>query len=102
MFGGAFNIERAGIVHAHSPLRDVDMVSAPVGHLAAGVFIPPAEFVMRPRFGIVFVVAEAALEVIGHRGLAEPHLPVEIAGHGGFWNLAAGGRSVDAGRYLLD
>ena len=28
------------------PLSDVDMMGAPVGHFAAGVFVPPTEFIV--------------------------------------------------------
>src|SRR5205814_810342 len=55
--GGAGADDRAGaaLIHAEGPLRDVVVVSAPVGHLAAGIFIPPAELVMA-AFGDVFDV----------------------------------------------
>src|SRR5262245_61009411 len=37
------DLGRAGLIHAQPPLRDVEMVRAPVGHHAAGVFLvlPP-------------------------------------------------------------
>src|SRR5205085_715228 len=43
---GALDEVGAGAVHPQRPLRDVVVVRAPVGHLAAGVFVPPAEVVM--------------------------------------------------------
>ena len=50
-----------------APLGDVVVVRAPVGHLAAGVLVPPAELVM------------AALLDVGHvGGRALPEVPVEL------------------------
>src|SRR6516164_1741535 len=53
-------------VHTQAPLGDVIVVGAPVGHLAAGVIVPPAE------------VVEAALRVVlDLRRLPEPEVPVQ-------------------------
>ena len=38
--------DRAAAVHVQGPLGDVEVVGAPVGHLAAGVLVPPAELVV--------------------------------------------------------
>src|SRR5262249_32621131 len=43
---GARNTDGPTLVHSQRPLRDVVVMCTPVGHLAAGVFIPPAEVVM--------------------------------------------------------
>ena len=79
--GDGFDAQGAGVVHAHRPLRDVDVVRAPVGELAAGVFVPPAEFVMRAAGGVARVRgARAALNVIDQRRLALPHFPIQDVG----------------------
>ena len=61
------------------PLADVDVVCSPVGHLPAGVFVPPAECVVR------------SLGDERHVGrLALPHVPVEVR-----WNRMSFERSAD-------
>src|SRR5262249_35072504 len=40
--GRGLDRNRAALVHAQAPLSNIVVVGAPVGHLAAGVFIPPA------------------------------------------------------------
>ena len=73
------------------PLRDVDMVRAPVGELATRIFVPPAEF----------IVAAAVAE--GHLGrLTEPHVPIEAAGHILDRKGATDRACADAGRHFLD
>ena len=73
------------IENAEGPGGDVDVVCAPVGHFAAGVFVPPAEFVVA-----------AFRAVRGFRSLAEPHVPVEVVGDfdDGLWVT---GRSASDG-----
>ena len=76
----------AGAVHAQAPLGDVVVMGAPVGHLAAGVFVPPAELVM------------AALLDIGNVGRrAFPEVPVEAFGNGSFGERAADRIVADPG-----
>src|SRR5687768_7969511 len=48
-------------------MRDVHVVGAPVGHLAAGVLEPPAEL------GVA-----ALWDVLDQWGLAEPPFPIEV------------------------
>src|SRR5207249_1535002 len=71
---GALGVDadRAAAVHAEAPLGDVVVVGAPVGHLAAGILVPPAE-----------LVVAALLDVVDRGGLAEPEVPVEPLGHRG-------------------
>ncbi len=52
------------------PLRDVEMMGSPIGHLSAGVFVPPAEGVMR-----------TFLDVRHIGRLALPQIPVEVRRH---------------------
>ena len=49
------------------PLRDINVVCSPVGHLATGVFVPPAEVTVRSFANVLLL-----------RSLALPHLPIEI------------------------
>ena len=58
--------DRAGVVLAEAPLGDVVVVRAPVGQLAAGVLVPPAELVVAPLLDVGDV---------GRRAL--PEVPVE-------------------------
>ena len=64
---------RSALVHAEAPLRDVEMVRAPIGHAAAAVFAVVAPIgkmlvnAARAQFGIV--------SAFGRR--AEPHVPVQ-------------------------
>src|SRR5262245_11343775 len=71
------------------------MVSAPVGHLAAAVLVPPAE--------LVVAVGLAVLEAERHlRGGAEPEVPVEALGHLRLGDGTAGRVVADAALDLLD
>ena len=65
--GGDF--DRAAVIHAECPLSHIIMVSAPVGHLAAGISVPPAELVMATLLNKGYI-----------RGLALPKVPVEAFG----------------------
>src|SRR6185312_7442651 len=80
---------------AHRPVGDVDMVRAPVGQLAAGIFVPPAEFVMtaRPAMRLAVVPGEIT-ERHGSDG-ALPEVPIEA-----FWRID--GRDLRAGRCAVD
>src|SRR4029077_4747446 len=59
----------AAVVHAECPLGDVVVVGTPVGHLAAGVFVPPAELIMA-----------ALLDERCFRRRPLPEVPVEALG----------------------
>ena len=72
---------RARVLHADGPLADVDVVGAPVGHLAAGVLVPPAE-----------VAVAAMLAIVDLRRLAQPHVPVQLGGRLDRGERAAGRR----------
>ena len=54
------------LIGTDRPCRDIDVVSTPVGELSAGIFVPPAE-----------LIVAAFLDVVDHRRLAEPHVPIE-------------------------
>ena len=87
------DVGRAVAVHAEAPLRDVDVVRAPVGHLAATVIVPPAEFVVAVRLVLVVLPFEA----VGHlRGRPQPHVPVEFLGRLDFLDRSAGRVAADA------
>ena len=49
----AVTTDRSAVVHAEAPLGDVVVMGAPVGHLAAGVFVPPAELVMAAFLDVI-------------------------------------------------
>ena len=66
------------MLHAHAPLGQVEEVGPDVGHLAAGVFVPPAE-------GEV----AALLGVGDQRCLAEPRVPIQMG-----WGLLGLERST--------
>src|SRR5579871_465118 len=61
------------------------MVGSPVGHLAAGILIPPTE-----------VVVAALGDVVDARGLAQPHLPIETLGNGSRFEGSPLRRRADA------
>src|SRR5262249_60102210 len=70
---GRDDLDRAGLVHAEGPLGDVEVVSAPVGHHAAGVFAVEA-----PVREVTVDPARAEVRVVGPlRRRAEPAAPVE-------------------------
>ena len=73
---------------------------APVGHLAAGVFVEPAEFVRRPA--VDHPVPPLAFHVVGQRGRPEPEVPVQAFGHIDLGDGVAGGVAADARLDLLD
>ena len=78
-------------VFLQRPLGDVDVVRAPVGELAAGVFVPPAKLVVAPPLAVVHL-----------RRLAEPHLPVEFLRRLRDGERTSRRTAVDADRHLLD
>src|SRR5690606_8454323 len=67
------------------PQRDVDVMCAPVGELAAGVFVPPAE-----------VAVTALVSIVDERRLSEPAFPVELAGGIVLFEGSAAVAAVDA------
>lgn len=74
-----------------SPHCNVDVMSTPVGELATGVFVPPAE-----------LVVATLLAVVDRLHLTLPHVPVEV-----FWNFGdrewpTFGAAVDADSYFPD
>ena len=83
----AFDADRTlvGAVLLDGPLGDIDVVGAPVGHLAAGVFVPPAELVVRARVAVG--IAGRLVPVVDQRGLTEPALEVEGGRDVGLWGL---------------
>ena len=90
----------AGVVLAEAPLRDVDLVRAPVGDHAPAVrrHLDPA----RTAGDLLEVLRVDARLVVGRllvRG-AEPHLVVEVGGHGldrgGAARLVASAAHLDA------
>src|SRR5262249_39984652 len=89
----------AGLVHAEAPLGDVVVVGAPVGHLAPGGFIPPAELVVAAR---EVLVALLQLDVIDHGRLAEPEVPLQFLGRIDLGDDRRGRVAADAGLDRLD
>ncbi len=81
----------ARVLHADGPLADVDVVGAPVGELAAGVLVPPAEIAVAPL-----------LAVVDLGRLAEPHVPVQLGGGLRHGERAAGRAVADGRRDLPD
>ena len=67
---GGRDVHRAGSVHAQAPLGDVVVVGAPVGQLAAAVFVPPSELIMTSFLDV---------RDVGRR--AFPEVPVEPFGN---------------------
>ncbi len=78
------DFDGTAVVHAEAPLRDVKMMRAPIGHVAAGIIaeIAPAEWV-----NLVAVTAE------GSR--TEPHVPIHALRNGLSWQVAFGRRATD-------
>ena len=78
------------------------MVRAPVGQLAARVFIPPAELVVatRPAFGLAVVAGQIAKVSLGHG--TEPAVPVEVLRGLGDGNVGAAWGAVDAAGRALE
>ena len=72
----ARNLHRAAAVGADTPLGDVVVMRAPVGHLAAGIIGEPAELVMAPVGAIVRI-----------RRRAEPEVPIQL--RPAAWSAAA-------------
>src|SRR5207248_96766 len=67
------DLARARFVHSQAPLGDIEVVGAPVGHHAAGVFA-----VVAPRREVVVNAARAEHRVVGPlRGRAKPAIPIE-------------------------
>ena len=74
---GRDDLHRAALVHAQAPLGDVEVVRAPVGHHAAGVFA-----VVAPVREVLMHAARAEHGIVGpHRGRAEPDIPVQAGLH---------------------
>ena len=90
---GAVDLDRphAFLVVPDGPGGDVDVVGAPVGELAARVFVPPAE-----------IVVAALLDVVDLRRLAEPEVPIEFLRRGDLGERSARRAAVDAHGDLLD
>ena len=72
-------LDRTCILQIKRPCRDVNVMSAPVGHFAAGVLIPPTEFIMAA--GVTVLAVGVSESILRHRSLAEPHVPVESLRH---------------------
>ena len=68
---------------------------APVGHLAAGVVVPPAELVVAVRLVALLAIGDL-------RGRAEPEVPVQPLGDGRFRERAARRVAVEAALDGLD
>src|SRR5262249_30289340 len=68
---GVADLDGPGQLGAHAPLGAVGVVAAPVGHLAAGVVVDPAEVDVAARLGVWGV----------GRG-PEPAVVLEPLGHG--------------------
>ena len=67
---GVYNLDRPGILRAHSPLGYVGMMASPIGDLPAGVVKYPAE------------VHEASGGAVGSvRRLTQPHIIVKTVRH---------------------
>ena len=62
------------------PLGDVDVMSALIGHLTTGIFVPPTK-----------QVVSSLLYVIDFRSLSQPIVPVEVGGRIRFFEGSAGG-----------
>src|SRR5262249_25606165 len=88
---GAAHADGAGLIHAESPLRDVVVMGAPVGHLAAGGLVPPGDLVMA-TLGHIFDA----------RRRAEPEVPVEPFEHRPHLERAAHGIRADQRRHAAD
>ena len=75
----ALNAHRTGELGVHAPVRGVEVVRAPAGDHAeaVGLVAQPAGPV-----GLVGLRVDAGLGVIGLLGRAEPHVVVEVGGHG--------------------
>src|SRR5690606_4223307 len=103
MFGGPFDRLRSLPVAVlfDGPLRDVDVVGAPVGHFAAGVLVPPADFVVatrRLRAGVAALIGPEG----DKRRLAEPPLPVEFLGRIADRDGPASGSPTDGAGHFPD
>ena len=90
-----FHRDGAAAVLVQGPLRDVQVVRAPVGHLAAGVVVPPAELVVAVRLLALLAIGDL-------RGRAEPEVPVQALGDRRFRDRAARRVAVDAALDGLD
>lgn len=57
------------------PLRDIDVMSSPVGHLSAGVFPPPSKGVVATFFGVgdigSLALPEVPVQMLRDRSLVE-------------------------------
>ena len=70
--GEVLRLDLGGGEQADGPIGDVVVVSAPVGHGAAGIFIPETEISVAALFHIVM-----------GGGLALPEIPIQAGGHRG-------------------
>ena len=85
----------AAAVLVQGPLGDVEVVGTPVGHLAAGVLVPPAELVVAVRLVALLAIGDL-------RGRAEPEVPVQALGDGRLRERAARRVAADAALDGLD
>ena len=102
---GADDLVRPARVHAQRPLRDVVVVRAPVGHLAAGELVPPAELVVavgvaREAPADLLLGLQEAVVHLGRR--TQPEVPVESLRHVGLGDRRAGRVGADPGLDRLD
>ena len=86
-----FNWAHARFMFAERPGGDVDVVRSPVGELATGILVPPAE-----------LVVAAFLPVVDQGGLALPEVPVEFLGRGCCRERPTGRTAVDPHGHFLD
>ena len=86
-------------VLSNRPLGNVDVMRAPVGQLAARVFVPPAKLVMTSRLFLLPLLPDA---VIDQRRLAEPLLPIQVFWHVGLGNRLARRRAANGALDALD
>src|SRR5262249_41888583 len=63
--GSRFDFDWAAVIHVERPLCNVVVMSAPIGHFAARIFIPPAELIMTPFW-----------DEIDHWRGTKPHVPI--------------------------
>src|SRR5262249_41040026 len=63
----AGDFDWTGVVGPHAPLRDVEMMRAPIGHLAAGVIPEETKEIM-----------DAVLVISALGGRPEPHVVVQV------------------------
>ena len=72
------DFDGAGFCLVDRPSRDVDVVSTPVGELAAGVLVPPSKLIVTARPALDFIVGAGQIPILGLGCRTEPEIPVEI------------------------